>query len=174
MDSSDTDSDVPPASPAPKTKRPVPVKALEALAKARQMKAEKKMAEVEAKKAKKEERKQAVEVVDKARNEIVAPPVAPAAQPDLSYLRSLEEKIELLAKKAIKPKKKKVVVEDSDSSSEEEVIIRKKKPAKVVKVVEEDPTLKAYKEHQVKALERERVADEKKAERERLRSLFSR
>lgn len=172
MDSSDTDSDVPPASPAPKTKRPVPVKALEALAKARQMKAEKKMAEVEAKKAKKEERKQAVEVVDaaKPRNEIIAPPVA---TPDLSYLKSLEEKIELLTKKVAKPKKK-VIVEDSSSSSEEEVVIRKKKPAKVIKVVEEDPTLKAFKEHQTKTLEQQRIVEEKKAERDRLRSLFSR
>jgi hypothetical protein len=177
MDTSDSESE---HAPAPKTKRPVPVKALEALAKARQARAEKKQAEIAAKKQTKQTKAAAVEVVDstKVKNEVLhAPPptvATPAAVPDLSYLKSLEDKIESLSKKVAKPKKKVIVAESDSSSSDEEIIVRKKKVAKEPKVVVEDPVYKAFKEHQVKSLEREKQMEEKKAERDRLLSLFTR
>lgn len=177
MDSSDTDSDNGP--PAPKTKRPVPVKALEALAKARQARAEKKQAELAAKKQTKQTKAAAVEAVDstKVKNEVHhAPPTVatPAAVPDLSYLKSLEDKIESLSKKVAKPKKKVIVAESDSSSSDEEIVVRKKKVAKEPKVVVEDPTYAAFKQHQLKSIEKEKQMEEKKAERDRLLSLFTR
>jgi hypothetical protein len=172
MDSTDTESDAPPKAP----RRPTPVKALEALAKARQVKQEKKLAEMEAKKTEKEKKHKAVEVVAAAKptNEMIVPTPVPLTVPspvDIGYLRSIEEKLEKLTTKVSKPKKK-IIVEDS-SSSEEEVIIKKKKKTTKPPPVE-DPEFTAYKESKIKTVERERMLDEKRLEKENLRKLFSR
>ena len=168
MNSSDSEAEAPTKS----SRRPTPVKALEALAKARQVKQEKKLAEMEAKKTQKEKKQQAVEIVATKREEPIQAPVVQAATPDLGYLKSLEEKIEKLTSKVSKPKKK-VIIEDS-SDSEEEVIIKKKKKTTTKPAVVEDPLFNAYKESQIKALERERAIDEKRLERDNLKKLFSR
>lgn len=174
MDSSDTETDNGP--PAPK-KRPVPVKALEALAKAREIKAkqreEAKKEKVEIK-AKKEEAVKAVDAIRLTTTE-TQPPVsnpAPAAAPD--YIKSLEEKLHALESKLVskKPKKKKVVIE-SDSSSEEEIVIKKKSVKKVPAPVD-DGALNAFREFQTKQMAQQQAIDKAKAENDRLRALFTR
>jgi hypothetical protein len=123
MDSSDTETDNGP--PAPK-KRPVPVKALEALAKAREIKAKQREQAQKEKveiKAKKEEAVKAVDAIRLTTTEIQPPVSNPApAQPD--YIKSLEEKLQALESKLVSKKPKKKVVIESDSSSEEEIIIK--------------------------------------------------
>jgi hypothetical protein len=167
MDSSDSEAEAPTKS----SRRPTPVKALEALAKARQVKQEKKLAEMEAKKIEKEKKQKAVEVVSAAKptpavqNEIIVPTPPPID------LNSLVEKIDKLTNKVSKQKKK-IIVEESSSSEEEIVVKKKKKIPKPVPV--EDPMLVAFRESQIKAVERERMLDEKKLEKENLRKLFSR
>lgn len=180
MDSSDTESDAPPMSPEPRKKRPVPVKALEALAKARETKAKQREETAKAKAEMKAKKEEAVKVVDQVRNEMVAPAVpavAPAAVPSTDYIKTLEEKLHALESKLVKPKKvkKKVIIEESDSSSEEEVVI-KRKPAKKTAPASavDDSTINAFREFQMKQLAMQQNADKEKAEKDRLRALFTR
>jgi hypothetical protein len=177
MDSSDTEADVPPASPAPK-KRPVPVKALEALAKAREIKAKQREEAVKAKVEMKAKKEEAVKVVDQIRHETMAPAPTPVtAAPSTDYMKSLEEKLHALESKLVKPKKvkKKVIVEDSDSSTEEEVVIKRKPSKKTAPASHvDDGTIAAFREFQVKQMAMQQNADKEKEEKDRLRALFSR
>ena len=159
----------------PKQKRPTPAKALEALAKAHQVRFEKKVAAMEAKKAEKEKMAQAVAVCTLPKEEplVAAPaPAAPApaplpAAPD--PLAELTKRLDtLLHERAVasppKPVKKaaRTRKQVESSSSEEEVVVRKKK-----KAVQRDPDYLAYKAAQIQQqLERD--------ERNRLKNLFLR
>jgi hypothetical protein len=176
MDSSDTETDVPPASPAPK-KRPVPVKALEALAKAREIKAKQREEAIKAKVEMKAKKEEAVRVVDQIRHETVAPAPTPVAAVPNDYIKSLEEKLHALESKLVKPKKvkKKVIIEESDSSSEEEVVIKRKPTKKTAPASHvDDGTIAAFREFQIKQMAIQQNADKDKAEKERMRALFSR
>lgn len=180
MDSSDTESDAPPMSPEPRKKRPVPVKALEALAKAREIKAKQREEAVKAKveiKAKKEEAVKAVDAVRLTTTEIQPPVSNPApAAPQSDYLKSLEEKLQALESKLVKPKKvkKKIIIEESDSSSDEEVIVKRKSKKKTAPAQVDDSTLSAFKEFQTKQAVQQQAADKTKAENDRMRALFTR
>jgi hypothetical protein len=181
MDSSSESEidDVPKTNEKPKQKRPVPVKALEALAKAREMKAKKKAEEEDAKRMSKVKREEAVKLVDESKaaikNTVVPPPAAAPVSNDA--LRALEEKLQYITLKMNespkKKSKKKVIIEESDTSSEEEVII-KRKLKKTAPAPVEDPAISAFRDFQARQVVEKENADKSKAEKDRLKSLFSR
>ena len=170
MDSDSSESSTVPQV-KPKQKRPAPAKALEALAKARQVRFEKKVAAMEAKKAEKEKMAQAVAVCTLPKEEppvaapapVTAPPAQAPAAPD--PLAELTKRLDaLLTATPPKPVKKTARIRKpvESSSSEEEVVVRKKK-----KAVQRDPDYLAYKAAQIQQqLERD--------ERNRLKNLFLR
>ena len=174
MDSSDTEPDIGP--PAPK-KRPVPVKALEALAKAREIKAKQREQVQKEKVETKAKREQAVKAVDSIRltTTEIQPPVSnavAAAPPD--YIKSLEEKLHALESKLVTKKPKMKVVFECDISSEEEIIIKKKRKKVTATAPVDDGALNAFREFQSKQMVQQQAADKAKAENDRLRALFSR
>ena len=133
MDSDSSESSTVPQV-KPKQKRPAPAKALEALAKARQVRFEKKVAAMEAKKAEKEKMAQAVAVCTLPKEEppvaapapVTEPPAPPAQAPAApDPLAELTKRLDaLLTATPPKPVKKTARIRKpvESSSSEEEVV----------------------------------------------------
>jgi hypothetical protein len=170
MDSDSSESSILPVKP--KAKRPAPAKALEALAKARQVRFEKKKAAMEAKKAEKEQMANAVAACTLPKEEPpvpVAPTVAPPAPPPVAPdpVAELTRRLDALLQErtAAPPKPVKRATrkpKPAERSSDEEVVVRRKK-----KPVQRDTDYLAYKAAQIQQqLERD--------ERNRLKNLFLR
>lgn len=106
--------------PVKEYKRPTPVKALEALAKGRAIRAEQRKAEAEAKKE-----------LEKAKEKAVAMYGYGANNPPADYTKhfhELQQRLDDLSRKMERPAKREPI---EDSSSSEEIIVRKKKPKAV-------------------------------------------
>jgi len=145
---SDSETDTEPIAPTP-AKKTMPVKALEALAKAREARKKIKDAEIATKKTqekemkiKKEEAVKAISAIRKPKEPM--PVIVEKDSPEtLAKLAELEHKLNTIAKK------KKVVVVEESSSEEEEVVVKRVKKVKTVVPVAvnpiEDPEFIAFK-----------------------------
>ncbi len=115
-------------------KRPTPVKALEALARGRAIRAEQRRAEAEAKKQLEDAKLEAVKRYGYGANSAPPPPVAPSpahTQPEVpSYIMALHDRLEELSRSVARRKARhgsdSSSVSSATSSSSEEIIVRKK------------------------------------------------
>ncbi len=156
-------------------KKPAPVKALEALAKARQARKEKAEAAKKEKEEIKKKKEEAVKIVSslrKPKEPMPSPidiPVIKDSQPSqaelLNMIAKLNEKLE-------KKPKKKVIIESDSSSSEEEVIIKKPKRKPIVPAV--DPEFEQWKAEREKRQMEEASKQKEMQMKLDLKKLFSR
>jgi hypothetical protein len=155
-------------------KKPAPVKALAALAKARQAKAEKKALEKKEKedmKKKKEEAVKAISSIRKPKEPMPKPisisenAIAPSNEDLIATISKLNEKLE-------KKSKKKVVIQSDSSSSEEEIVI--KKPKKKIHVPAVDPEFEQWKSYKEKRQLEEATNQKEQQLKMDLKKLFSR
>ncbi len=155
------------------TKKPAPVKALAALAKARQARKEKAEAVKKEKEDMKKKKEEAVKIVSSLRKPKEPMPtitepapavVQPSASDMMAMIAKLNEKLE-------KKTKKKVIIQ-SDSSSEEEVVIRKPNRKPIVPAV--DPEFEQWKMDKEKRQIEEANKQKEAQMKMDLKKLFSR
>ena len=152
------------------TKKPAPVKALAALAKARQARKEKAEAAKKEKEEIKKKKEEAVKIVSSLRKpkEPMPTPSVPIEQPSASDMMAMIAK---LNEKLEKKTKKKVIIQ-SDTSSEDEVIVRKPNRKSIVPAV--DPEFEQWKADKEKRQMEEMNKQKEMQMKVDLKKLFSR
>jgi hypothetical protein len=161
-----------------KAKKPTPVKALAALAKAREARAKQKAEEKRMKEEEKKKKEEAVKLVSSLRKPkepmpkpVVNTPVALDIPVNNQSNAELVAMIAKLNEKLEKKSKKKVIIE-SDSSSEEEIIVKKPKAKKTVTPAT-DPEFEAWKMDKERRMAEQSSKDKEQQLRLDLKKLFS-